>query len=86
MPRPGIKKWWRLSANATQYSSLYKWKEWGNTIDKIDFLTLAAECEDALQLNSMLKTVQSDLLFLDIEMSQLSGFEFFWLISRRLPG
>lgn len=77
MPAPGIKKWWRLSANATQYYSLYKWKESGNTVDKIDFLTLAAECEDTIQLNSMLKTVQPDLLFLDIEMPQLWGFDFF---------
>lgn len=45
-------------------------------IDKIDFLTLVGECENAIQLNNMLKTIQPDLLFLDIEMPQLSGLDF----------
>jgi len=44
-------------------------------IEKIDFLTLTGECEDAIQLNTMLKTAQSDLLFLDIEMPHISGIE-----------
>ncbi len=45
-------------------------------IEKIDFLTLVGECEDALELNKLLKTVQPDLLFLDIEMPLLSGLDF----------
>jgi len=45
-------------------------------IEKIDFLTLAGECEDAIELNKLLKTVQPDLLFLDIEMPLLSGLDF----------
>lgn len=44
-------------------------------IDKIDFLEVAAECENALQLNHILKTHSVDLLFLDIEMPYMSGIE-----------
>ena len=44
-------------------------------IEKIDYLILVGECEDALQLNNLLKTQQSDLLFLDIEMPYLSGLD-----------
>ena len=44
-------------------------------IEKIDYLSLIGECEDALQLNSLLKIEQPDLLFLDIEMPYLSGLD-----------
>lgn len=44
-------------------------------IHKIDFLKLIGECEDAIQLNELLKTEQPDLLFLDIEMPLMSGLE-----------
>lgn len=44
-------------------------------IEKIDFLTLIGECEDAIQLNTMLKTQQVDLIFLDIEMPDMTGLE-----------
>lgn len=44
-------------------------------IEKIDFLTLIGECEDAIQLNTMLKTAQVDLIFLDIEMPDMTGLE-----------
>ncbi|WP_165023521.1 LytR/AlgR family response regulator transcription factor [Dysgonomonas sp. ZJ279] len=44
-------------------------------IEKIDFLTLIGECEDAVQLNTMLKTQQVDLIFLDIEMPEMTGLE-----------
>jgi DNA-binding LytR/AlgR family response regulator len=45
-------------------------------IEKIDFLQLAGVCEDAIQLNSLLKQENADLLFLDIEMPYISGIEF----------
>ena len=44
-------------------------------INKINYLSLTGECEDALQLNSLLKTEHPDLLFLDIEMPYLSGLD-----------
>jgi DNA-binding LytR/AlgR family response regulator len=45
-------------------------------IEKIDFLELAGVCEDAIQLNSLLKQQQADLLFLDIEMPYVTGIDF----------
>jgi DNA-binding LytR/AlgR family response regulator len=45
-------------------------------IDKIDFLELVGVCEDAVQLNSLLKQQQADLLFLDIEMPYVTGIDF----------
>lgn len=44
-------------------------------IEKVDFLTLTGVCEDAIQLNTLLKEQQPDLLFLDIEMPYLSGLD-----------
>lgn len=44
-------------------------------IEKIDFLSLIGECKDAIQLNTTLKTQQTDLIFLDIEMPDMSGLE-----------
>lgn len=44
-------------------------------VEKVDFLTLTGMCEDALQLNNLLKEEQPDLLFLDIEMPYLSGLD-----------
>lgn len=44
-------------------------------VEKVDFLSLMAVCEDAMQLNTFLQTQHPDLLFLDIEMPYLSGLE-----------
>ena len=44
-------------------------------IEKIDFLSLVGECEDAIQLNTALKTLQPDLVFLDIEMPEITGID-----------
>ncbi len=45
-------------------------------VERVDFLKLVGECENAIGLNTLLKTQQVDLLFLDIEMPYLSGVEF----------
>src|SRR3954471_1978364 len=44
-------------------------------IEKVDFLELAGVCENAIELNSMLKQQPVDVLFLDIEMPYMSGIE-----------
>ncbi len=45
-------------------------------VEKTGFLQLAAVCEDAIQLNSILQQQPADLLFLDIEMPYITGIEF----------
>jgi DNA-binding LytR/AlgR family response regulator len=45
-------------------------------VEKIDFLQLVGQCEDALQLNTLLKQQPVDLLFLDIEMPYITGIDF----------
>src|ERR1700761_7346517 len=45
-------------------------------ISQIDFLDLKGVCENAIELNSLLKKEPVDLLFLDIEMPYLTGIEF----------
>lgn len=44
-------------------------------VEKVDFLSLTGVCEDAMQLNPLLKTQRPDLLLLDIEMPYLSGLD-----------
>jgi DNA-binding LytR/AlgR family response regulator len=44
-------------------------------IEKVDFLELTGVCENAIELNSMLKQQEADVLFLDIEMPYMSGIE-----------
>lgn len=45
-------------------------------IEQIDFLELKGVCENALELNSLLKKEPADLVFLDIEMPYVTGIEF----------
>ncbi len=45
-------------------------------VEKIDFLQLVGQCEDALQLNTLLKQQPVDLLFLDIEMPYITALNF----------
>lgn len=45
-------------------------------IQQIDFLDLMGVCENALELNSLLKQESVDLLFLDIEMPYMTGIDF----------
>lgn len=46
-------------------------------IGRIDWLELTGECEDALQLDSRLKSDEAvDLIFLDIEMPLISGLDY----------
>lgn len=50
-------------------------------IEKVDHLTLVARCKDAFEVYNVLQTHTVDLLFLDIEMPQLSGVELFKSLS-----
>jgi DNA-binding LytR/AlgR family response regulator len=43
---------------------------------KTGFLEVVAVCEDAIELNTVLKQQSIDLLFLDIEMPYMTGIEF----------
>lgn len=50
-------------------------------IEKIGFLELKGQCEDALELGMMLKAQPIDLVFLDIQMPNLTGVDFLKSIS-----
>lgn len=50
-------------------------------IEQIDFLELKGVCENAVELNSLLKKEEVDLLFLDIEMPYVTGIDFLKNIS-----
>jgi len=45
-------------------------------VEQIDFLELKGVCENAVELNSLLKKEPVDLLFLDIEMPYVTGIDF----------
>ena len=51
-------------------------------VGQIDFLDLKGVCENAVELNSLLKKEPVDLLFLDIEMPYMTGIDFL----RHFPG
>ena len=45
-------------------------------IEKVDNLTLIAECDNALQAFEKVRSQKIDLIFLDIQMPKLNGIEF----------
>ncbi len=45
-------------------------------VEKTSFFDLKAQCEDAMELNEVLKQQPVDLLFLDIQMPHLTGVDF----------
>lgn len=45
-------------------------------IEQLSEINLVARCENALQANEVLKSQQVDLMFLDIQMPQLTGTDF----------
>ncbi len=47
-----------------------------NYVQQIDFLHLQASCASAVEAANQLARTPADLLFLDIEMPQLSGIDF----------
>jgi DNA-binding LytR/AlgR family response regulator len=47
-----------------------------NYIDKLDFLELSATCSSALEASELLMKREIDLMFLDINMPELTGIEF----------
>ena len=47
-----------------------------NYVRQIEFLDLRAVCKNALKANSIIQKEKIDLIFLDIEMPQLSGLDF----------
>ncbi len=51
-------------------------------IEKIPELTLAEKCSNALEANEALKNHDIDLMFLDIQMPQLTGIDFLKTLSK----
>ncbi|MCB0688587.1 MAG: response regulator, partial [Saprospiraceae bacterium] len=47
-----------------------------NYIEKVPQLKLIAECKDAIQASEILQKRKIDLIFLDIQMPELTGIEF----------
>jgi two-component system LytT family response regulator len=45
-------------------------------VEKVSYLDLKGQCEDAMELGEMLKQQPVDLLFLDIQMPHITGVEF----------
>jgi DNA-binding LytR/AlgR family response regulator len=45
-------------------------------VEKVDYLELIGTCENALQLDALLKSKTPDLLFLDIEMPHITGLDY----------
>lgn len=56
-----------------------------NCIGNTDFLTLAGTCGSAVEATSFLRSTPIDLLFLDVEMPQMSGLELVPLLPQPPP-
>lgn len=52
-------------------------------IEEVDFLDLAGECESAMQAINLLEKQAVDLLFLDVEMPQMTGLELMQSLTQR---
>ncbi len=52
-------------------------------IEKIPEIELVAKCENALEANEVLKSMEVDLMFLDIQMPQLTGTEFLKTLTKQ---
>ncbi|WP_341227799.1 LytTR family DNA-binding domain-containing protein [uncultured Arcticibacterium sp.] len=50
-------------------------------VEVVDYLELAATCENALELNQVLESEKIDIIFLDIEMPLMTGLDFLQLKS-----
>lgn len=50
-------------------------------VEVVDYLGLAATCENALELNQVLESEKIDIIFLDIEMPLMTGLDFLQLKS-----
>lgn len=51
-------------------------------VEQIPFLELAGVCENAMDLNELLRTRETDLLFLDIEMPYINGIDLLKSLAR----
>ncbi|MDJ0646465.1 MAG: LytTR family DNA-binding domain-containing protein [Flavobacteriaceae bacterium] len=54
-----------------------------NYVNKVPFLNLIGDCENAFQAMEKLSTATIDIIFLDIEMPKLSGLDFLKSLSKR---
>lgn len=45
-------------------------------VENTDFLNLVAECNDAIEAQKIIRDNQIDLMFLDVEMPEMSGIDF----------
>lgn len=54
-----------------------------NFIQEVDFLSLSGECEDAVQAMNWLQKEPIELLFLDVEMPQMTGLELLESLTHR---
>jgi len=47
-----------------------------NCVERTDYLNLIGECNDAIDAQKLIRDNQVDLMFLDVEMPEMSGLEF----------